>query len=97
MEKSERDELMRMFLELDEDGDGRLKGEEGREAARLMAAASQSAVKQLPGEVSAEEFMTHAITVAQGSGLSVTRMLKAMRSFEESVSELKWLGHENEP
>ena len=88
---------MRMFLELDEDGDGRLKGEEGREAARLMAAASQGAVKQLPGEVSAEEFMCYAIKVAQGSGLSVTRMLKAMRSpFEESVSELKRLGHENE-
>ena len=89
LDKGSRDDLMRMFLQLDEDGDGILNQKELHGAKELLAKAtsgkggereSGASVKQTLGvSARADDFMSYTAAVAKASKVPLPEMLKEMK------------------
>eukprot|EP00438_Fugacium_kawagutii_P021127 Skav213917 [mRNA] locus=scaffold1439:247839:248996:- [translate_table: standard] len=102
LDKGTRDDLMRLFLQLDRDGDGSLNQKEFAAAKQLLTSLCgelTGSVKQPAVPVRSEDFMTYAYAASctPACKLTLTQIVKEMTqilsrkpsNFDESVSELK--------
>lgn len=100
LEKGVRDNLMRLFLELDHDGDGSLNQKEFAAAKQLLSGVCgelPGSVKQPGVPVRSEDFMSYVASWAAAARVTLTQILREVprqlarkpSNFDESVSELK--------
>lgn len=87
LDKGLRDDLMRIFLQLDEDGDGVLNQKESAATKQLVALACGKderargvSVKQALGDAQgrADDFMSYVVAVSKQSQIPVPEILKRM-------------------
>jgi hypothetical protein len=107
LEKGVRDNLMRLFLELDHDGDGSLNQKEFAAAKQLLSGVCgelPGSVKQPGVPVRSEDFMSYVASWAAAARVTLTQILREVprqlarkpSNFDESVSELKQLGKKHQ-